>query len=140
MPTAVTTGSPPSACSTDRRPRLVPRVPAGRAPSFDVPEQGWTGISSLDAAATLSADGRKLFVHLINLQADQPMQVRLHIKGRTVNPDADAGQIAPQDFLSRNDFGVTNVYIQHNPVRGASQDFTQTLPPHSATILEINLK
>jgi alpha-N-arabinofuranosidase len=111
-----------------------------RAPSFDVPEQGWTGIPSLDATATLSADGRKLFVHLINLEAEQPMQVRLQIKGRGVSPEADAWQIASQDFLSRNDFGVTNVYIQHNPVRGASQDFTHTLPPHSATILEINLK
>jgi len=111
-----------------------------RAPSFDVPEQGGTGISSLDATATLSKDGRKLFVHLINLEPEQPLQVRVQIKGRAVDPEGDILQIAPQDFLSRNDFGTTNVYIKHNPARGLSQDSVQTLPPHSVTFLEVSLK
>jgi alpha-L-arabinofuranosidase len=111
-----------------------------RAPSFDVPEEGWQGISTLDATATLSGDGRKLFVHLLNLEAAQPMRVRLQIKGRSVSPEAAAWQIAPQDFLSRNDFGVTNVKIKRSPVREVSQDFVYTLPPHSATILEVGLE
>jgi alpha-N-arabinofuranosidase len=111
-----------------------------QAPSFDVPEQGWTGIPSLDATATLSDDGRELFLHLINLEADQPLHVRIQIKGRAINPEGDMWQIAPEDFLSRNDFGTTNVFIKHSPVRGLAPDFVQTLPPHSATILEVGLK
>jgi alpha-N-arabinofuranosidase len=111
-----------------------------QAPSFDVPEQGWTEIPSLDATATLSDDGRKLFVHLINLEAERPLRVHIQIKGRAINPEGDMWQIAPDDFLSRNDFGATNVRIEHRPVQGLAPDYVPTLPPHSATILEVSLK
>jgi alpha-L-arabinofuranosidase len=40
------------------------------SPSFDVPEEGWTGIPYLDAVATLSDNGEKLFLHLINLHPE----------------------------------------------------------------------
>jgi alpha-N-arabinofuranosidase len=111
-----------------------------QSPSFDVPEQGWTGIPSLDAVATLSTDGQELFLHLINLEADQPLHVRIQIRGRVMNMSGDMWQIAPESFLSKNDFEATNVFIKHCPVRSLGAEFEQTLPPHSATVLEVSLK
>ena len=111
-----------------------------QAPTFDVPEEGWTKIPYLDAVATRSADGHRLFLHLLNLHPQEAMAVRIHIDGGDVEPRGDVWQIAPGDFLSRNDFGITNVDIEHLAAEGLALDFTRSLPPHSATILGINLK
>jgi alpha-N-arabinofuranosidase len=110
------------------------------APTFDVPEEGWTGISYLDACATLSADGRKLYVHLLNLHPSEAMETRVRIDGKSVQARGDVWQIAPEDYMARNNFDVTNVDIKRYPLEGAASEFIRRLPPHSATTLEINLK
>jgi alpha-N-arabinofuranosidase len=111
-----------------------------QAPTFAVPEERWTGIPYLDACATLSADGRKLFVHLLNLHPSEAMETHLRIEGKGVQPQGDVWQIAPEDFMARNNFDVTNVDIKHYALEGAAAEFVRSLPPHSATTLEINLK
>jgi alpha-L-arabinofuranosidase len=111
-----------------------------QAPTFAVPEEGWTDIPYPDATTTLSADGRKLFVHLVNLHPSETMETRVRIDGTAVQARGDVWQIAPEDFQSRNDFGIANVDIKHYALEGAATDFVRSLPPHSATILEINLK
>jgi alpha-N-arabinofuranosidase len=111
-----------------------------QAPTFDVPEEGWTGISYIDAVATRSANGRKLFVHLLNLHPSEALATHLHIEGSAVEPSADVWQIAPQDFMSRNNFEITNVDITHAPLDRVTTDFVYTLPAHSATTVEISLK
>jgi alpha-N-arabinofuranosidase len=110
------------------------------APAFDVPEEGWTTIPYLDAVATRSAAGRKLFLHLLNLHPTEAMEVRIHLEGGRAETRGDVWQIAPRDFLSRNDFGVTNVEIEHQVAEGLATGFVRSIPPHSATILEINLR
>ena len=111
-----------------------------QAPTFDVPEEGWTGISYVDAVATLSADGRKLYVHLLNLHPSEALGAHLHIEGSGVEPIGDVWQIAPQDFMSRNDFEITNVDITHARLDRVTSDFVYNLPAHSATTVEISLK
>ena len=111
-----------------------------QAPTFAVPEERWTGIPYLDACATLSADGRKLFVHLLNLHPSEAMETHLRIDGRNVQAQGDVWQIAPEDFMARNNFDVTTVDIKHYPLEGVAADFVRSLPPHSATTLEISLK
>ena len=108
--------------------------------TFDVPENDWTGIPFLDVTATASADGRKLFLNLINLHPDQSMQLSVQISGQEVSPQGTLWQIAPADYLSRNDFEVTNVRIVQVPVGGLGAQFDRQLPPHSATSIEIELK
>ena len=111
-----------------------------QAPAFDVPEEGWTGISYLDAIATLSSDGHKLYVHLLNLHPSEALAAHLHIGGSSVERAADVWQIAPQDFMSKNDFEITNVDITHTPLDRVASDFVYNLPAHSATTIEISLR
>jgi alpha-N-arabinofuranosidase len=106
---------------------------------FDLPEMKWNGIPVLDATATLSEDKRKLFVHLINLDAASPLPVRVTIKSAGVAPRGVAWQIAPEDYLARNDFTSTPVDIKKLERDGFGPDFAETLPPHSMTILELEL-
>jgi alpha-N-arabinofuranosidase len=112
---------------------------SAQSPTFDVPEEGWTDIPYLDAIATQSADGRKLFIHLLNLHPSEPMETRIAIHDKSVQSRADVWQIAPEDYMARNDFGITNVDIKHFPLVNITNDFVYRLPPHSATVLEIGL-
>jgi len=109
------------------------------APLFDVPQTGWKGISLLDAAATYDPTTRTVFLHLINLSPDAVLRTNISIAGGTPRPEGKSWQIAPADFLSRNDFGVTNVAIEETAVRGISERFSRDLPPHSITTLEIRM-
>lgn len=111
-----------------------------QAPTYDVPEEGWTGIPYLNAVATLSQNGQTVFLHLLNLHPKEKMQVRIQINGSAVEPQRDVWQIAPQDFMSRNNFGLTPVAIQHDILGKTSSDFVEELPPHSATIIGVHLK
>jgi alpha-N-arabinofuranosidase len=110
-----------------------------RAATFDVPQAGWKGISTLDATATYDPATRTVFLHLINLSPDAALQTQIGIAGGTPLPGGTSWQIAPPDFLSRNDFEVTNVAIQKAAVPGISNHFSRALPPHSITTLEIRM-
>ena len=111
-----------------------------QSPVYDVPETGWKNIPYLDAIATLSEDGRKLFLHLLNLKENETMSVQIRLVGRSVEPGGDLWQIASESFLSLNNFGVSPVKVQHQPLTGLSERFTHSLPAHSATTLELTLK
>ncbi|MEW5977368.1 MAG: alpha-L-arabinofuranosidase C-terminal domain-containing protein [Acidobacteriota bacterium] len=110
------------------------------APAFDVAEMGWKEIAYLDAAATLSGDGKTLYLHLINLHPDESLATQVEIQGHEVAPQGVAWQIAPEDFLSRNDFGISRVVIRRKEVQNAGASFVYQLPPHSVTTLEAQLK
>ena len=107
------------------------------APQFDVPAQGWKGIAYLDSNASVSGDGKKLFLNLVNLHATEPMDVEIDIPLLANNRDGDLWQIAPHDFLSTNDFGVTNVEPTHDVKKALGPHFTLRLPAHSVSVLEL---
>jgi alpha-N-arabinofuranosidase len=111
-----------------------------QSPTFDVPAQGWKGISYLDANATLSEEGKKLFLHLVNLHASEPLDVEIDIPQISQRRDGDLWQIAPDDFMSTNDFGVTNVELAHEVKKGLGPHFTLRLPAHSVSVLELPIQ
>lgn len=111
-----------------------------QSPTYDVPQNGWKDIPTLDAAATVSEDGRKLFVHLLNLDEARAMRVRVRIGAPSVEASGELYRLAAEDFLARNEFDVPLVRVQQRAITGANGDFTQLLPPHSATTLELTLR
>ena len=109
-----------------------------QSPGFDVPEQGWKGISYLDATATLTEDGTRMFLHLINLHPTELMDLKVTIAQWKIQPVGKLWQIAPQDFLSKNDFGTTNVEISQIEKDRLGQEFHLGLLPHSISVLELH--
>ncbi len=105
---------------------------------FDVPLQGWKGISYLDSNASRSADRKKLYLNLVNLHASEAMDVDIDIAQFAMGRDADLWQIAPNDFMSTNDYGVTNVDLVHQVKKGLGSHFTLRLPAHSVSALELS--
>jgi alpha-L-arabinofuranosidase len=111
-----------------------------KSPTYDVPAYNWKNIPYLDAVATLSEDGHKLYVHLLNLEETQTMSVQIAIAGHSVEPQGDLWQIASESFLTLNNFGVSPVKVRHVQLNGLRGEFVQQLPPHSATTLELTIK
>jgi alpha-N-arabinofuranosidase len=106
--------------------------------TFDVPEQGWKKVPYLDVAATVKGD--KLFLHLLNVRPSEAMDVHVRIAGGNVKPNGIIWRIAPKDFASRNEFEMTNVFIEHQNIDSLSSDSIQRLPPHSITTIEADLR
>ncbi len=111
-----------------------------RVPSFDVPEENWRDIPYLDSAATVSEDGRTLFIHLINLHPEEGLRVQVRISGRAARTQGGIWEVVAEDFMSRNDFGRETVTIRHRPADSFGSAFLQVLPKHSATTLEMELQ
>ena len=111
-----------------------------KSPTYDVPESNGKNIPYLDACATLSEDGQKLYLHLLNLEESQTMSVQIAIAGHSIQSTGDMWQIASESFLTLNNFGVSPVKVRHQQLSGLSGAFLQQLPPHSATTLELTLK
>jgi alpha-L-arabinofuranosidase len=103
--------------------------------TFDVPQNGWKSISYLDSAATLSADRKTLFIHLINLHPSERMRIQITLERARAASPAAVYQIASDDFLSRNDFGITRVAIRSATLGVSGSSFAQEVPPHSITTL-----
>jgi len=110
------------------------------SPTYDVPAYNWKNIPYLDAVATLSEDGHKLYVHLLNLEETQTMSVQIAVAGHSVEPQGDLWQIASESFLTLNNFGISPVKVRHEQLNGLRGEFVQLLPPHSATTLELTIK
>ena len=104
------------------------------------PKQAGRTSHTLDAVATLSEDGHKLFLHLLNLNEAETMSVQIRLVGRSVEPGGDMWQIASESFLSLNNFGVSPVKVQHQRLTRLEREIHSILPAHSATTLELTLK
>jgi alpha-N-arabinofuranosidase len=114
-------------------------VPLNEASAtFDVPENGWSGVPYLDAVAT--AQGDKLFIHLVNFHASKEMDVHIRIASGKLKTKGTIWRIAPPDFMSRNDFDLANVVLTHQEMDSLSSDMVQHLPPHSMTTIEADLR
>jgi len=111
-----------------------------KSPTYEAPSNNWKNIPYLDACATLSEDGHKLYLHLLNLEEAQSMSVQIGIAGHSVEPQGDMWQIASESFQTLNNFGVSPVKVRHQQLNGLSGEFVQQLPPHSATTLELTLR
>jgi hypothetical protein len=65
--------------------------------------------------------------------------VEIDIPQLANNRDGDFWQIAPHDFMSTNDFGITNVAPTHEVKRALGPHFTLRLPAHSVSVLELGM-
>jgi alpha-N-arabinofuranosidase len=113
------------------------------APSFPAPEyeegrpQAVGRIPYLDASATVSEDGRALYLAVINLHDSESIAAGIQIEGW--EPGA-AGRVIWLDadhYMTENTFEHPNrVQIKEEALSGVSRTMSRVFPPHSVTILE----
>jgi len=101
---------------------------AGTMPAFD-------DVPLMNAATTLDADGKTLFVSLVNCGVDEPMD--LSITGVEVETEVDMYCVSGASPLATNTFEAPDtVTIEHQTM---PVDQLQ-LPPHSFAMLVLRLK
>ena len=102
----------------------------------------------VNAVATRSADGKKVFVKVVNNQReDAVMNVKLNdvkvlsAKALTVTPDLAEGENADAKLQKRNTLAEPNA-ITPKPlaVKGAGNQLSVLLPSLSATVIEVSVE
>ena len=97
-------------------------------------------LPALDSQATLSADGRTLYVAVINRSEDQDLSATMRISGWKLSTDSPvrAFELNGKDKVAANPFGSSaNVNIQEKSLRVERLPFSCRFPAHSVTILEL---
>jgi len=102
-------------------------------PTFDTSLEG-QGVPALDAVASRSADGSRLFVKLVNTSAAS-LSTRIELRGFSVAAQAERQLLAADSLEVRNGFATPEAIQPRRDVVRAGPSFELPLPPHSVSVL-----
>ncbi len=107
---------------------------------FTAPEYRLDNLQTLDAAATLDPDRKRLVLSLVNRNRDQPLEVRLSLHDARINARARV------TLLHHDDPSAMNGPDQPDNVHPTASEMTLNapapvyeLPPHSHAVVELTL-
>ncbi len=106
-------------------------------PFVDTSREG-QGVPTLDASVSRSADGRKLYFKMVNVDLVHDLAVEIHVNGAAVLPDASLETITSASPDLENSFSTPSAVSLHSSMLKASGDFTITLPRDSVSVLTVN--
>jgi alpha-L-arabinofuranosidase len=108
-----------------------------RGPTFDSTLEG-VGVPTMDAVATRSADGRQLFIKVVNTDSSQAVSMEILVKGVHIAPQARLQTLNSNGLSIANDFTHPDlVHITESPLK--TSPFIATLPEHSVSIITVNV-
>jgi alpha-N-arabinofuranosidase len=106
------------------------------SPTFNSSIEG-TSVPVLDAIATRSADGERLYVRAVNTSRDRALAVTVTVTGTRVGSRGTMQTITGNAFDAANSFRAPYEITERSvPFRGGEK-FTVTLPPHSVSVLTL---
>jgi alpha-L-arabinofuranosidase len=115
------------------RDRLAARVVS---PTFDSSIEG-AGVPVLDAIATRSADGERMYVRAVNTSRARELTVTVTVTGAPVGASGTMQTITGDSFEAANSFRTPQaIAVRTRPVRSGGT-FTVDLPPHSVSVLTL---
>jgi alpha-N-arabinofuranosidase len=115
------------------RDRLAARVVS---PTFDSSIEG-TRVPVLDAIATRSADGGRLYVRAVNTSRTRALTVTVTVTGTRVGASGTLQTITGDSFEAANSFRTPQaITVRARPFRSGGT-FTVDLPPHSVSVLTL---
>ena len=107
-------------------------------PTFDTGSEG-AGVPYLDAVATRSADGQRIYLKAVNTDPARAVDVRVELRGATVQTDADWDVLAAGSLRTVNSFATPDAVVpRHERVRAGS-GFTVRLPARSVAVLTLQV-
>jgi len=96
-------------------------------------------LPGIDSSATLSADGRTLYLAVINREESNATSTRIDLDNWKITPETGvrAFELSGTNRDAANPYGnATEVNIQEKRIAADGASFTYAFPPHSVTILE----
>jgi alpha-L-arabinofuranosidase len=94
----------------------------------------------LDSIATLSGDGRTLYLSVVNRDEDHDVNARIRVRGwaPATGTVARIFELNGKDKVAANPFGSTeNVNIREKSFPVSGPVVSYNFPPHSVTIVEL---
>jgi alpha-N-arabinofuranosidase len=97
-------------------------------------------LTALDAIATRSPDGHKLYVAVVNRALDEAVSTQINLKGwQAAGNPAQVYELNGKTWDAFNPYGNTdNVNIAQRTVDMTQSTFSYRFPPHSATVVEVS--
>jgi alpha-L-arabinofuranosidase len=113
--------------------RLAARVDS---PIFNSSIEG-TRVPVLDAIATRSADGSRVYVKAVNTSRNRALKVTVTVTGMRVGARGTMQTVTGDSFEAANSFRAPHAITERSvPFRGGGT-FTVDLPPHSVSVLTL---
>jgi alpha-N-arabinofuranosidase len=108
------------------------------SPTFDSSIEG-TGIPVLDAVASRSADGQRLFVKAVNTSRNRTLKTTVTVTAAMVGGGGTMETVTADSLEAANSFRTPHaVAVRTTSFRGGPR-FTVDLPPHSVSVLTLPL-
>ena len=107
-------------------------------PVFDSTREG-TNIPYLDVAASLSADGRSIFLKAVNTDRRRPLATTIAIRGARIGPRARLARIQESQPGAFNSFATPDAIAIRRSEIDAGERFTIELPAGSVSVISLEV-
>ena len=108
-------------------------------PLFDTSKEG-KGVPHLDAVASRTADGRKIFIKAVNTDPSHALATTITVEGATPAARAEVLTLTAPSLRASNDFARPEaVSVSRAPLR-AGRSFVVHLPKHSVSVIALDVE
>jgi alpha-N-arabinofuranosidase len=107
-------------------------------PTFDSSREGQS-VPVLDAVASRSADGRAIYIKLVNTDASRALQTRFEIRGANVAGSGERDLLSASGATSSNGFASPHAIVPRSDRFAAGQIFTMLLPRQSVSVVTLHV-
>jgi len=107
-------------------------------PAFDTSREG-TGVGVLDAVASRSADGSRLYLKVVNTSPASAVPAGIELRGVEVGPEAEWHLLTAESLETRNGFATPDAVRPRREVVPAGGRFEVTLPRHSVSVIVLRV-
>jgi alpha-N-arabinofuranosidase len=107
-------------------------------PTFSSTREG-DEVPVLDAVASRSADGRQMFVKIVNTDLDRSLNASIRVRGARLLPSAVVERVVSDSLQAANGFTTPNAVRVTKAPAAAAQRFSMVLPRRSITVLTLQI-
>jgi alpha-N-arabinofuranosidase len=107
-------------------------------PTFDSTLEGMS-VPTLDAVVSRSANGRQMFIKIVNTDPLQAIPTQILITGAHITKRAHIETLSANELKASNDFTHPDSVHVTSTTIAAGPTFTITLPEHSVSVVTIDI-
>jgi alpha-N-arabinofuranosidase len=108
-------------------------------PVFDASREG-RQVPHLDAVASRTADGKLIYLKLVNTDPRRALDTRIELLGVAVSPVAELEVVTAVGLGASNSFATPDAVSPRRSRVAAGRDFSVRLPKHSAAVITLRVR
>jgi alpha-N-arabinofuranosidase len=108
---------------------------------LNIAPESFRRVPYIDSSATLSVDRKKLYIATVNAFMNKGEECKIRLRDISVKKKVRIYELNGPDIMAYNDAQNPNrVGIMEKKINNANNIFTYEFPPHSATIMELQIQ